>query len=124
MKNGFAYLLAGMTACAQPAFADWGAVAVNTKTTGFGYTNFKRSRSAARDRAMEHCVRFSERRPGCKVVLTTRQCFAVARVGNDFFVREGATKRIAATKAKQACEAQHGSKCPPIGKHQHCASVE
>ena len=102
------------TSIAQPAFADWGGVAVNEGTTGWGYSAGWKTKRDARNRAMHYCKQYSNGVAGCEVVMTTQKCGAVVRSKTSspqFYVVSANTKASASRQALAQCKAAHGSSC-------------
>ena len=104
-----------ITGLAQPAFADWGGVAVHLGTGNWGYSAGWDKKRDAEKRAMHYCHEFAKSTTGCEVVLLTRKCGAVVRgsEGSEprFFVIEAANRDAAGQQALAECKATVGSSC-------------
>ncbi|MGR3514881.1 MAG: DUF4189 domain-containing protein [Paracoccaceae bacterium] len=102
-------------ATSLPAAADWGGVAVNSDGVGWGYSAGWNSRREARDRAMFYCHQYSEDNAGCKVVMTTTACGAVARgrvSGKPkLFVADARSRDAAETGALAQCREAGAASC-------------
>ena len=91
--------------------ARWAAVAVNSSTGMYGIAANDQTRASAESRAFEFCRGFSDERPGCRIVLSTSACGAVAIGNGEFFATEATGVNAAGILALAQCQAKHGASC-------------
>ncbi len=89
----------------------WAAVAVNSSTGMYGVSAGDKNRDSADSRAFEFCRGFSEGRPGCRIVLSTSACGAVATGKGEFFATEATSVSAARILALAQCQSRHGASC-------------
>jgi Domain of unknown function (DUF4189) len=89
----------------------WAAVAVNSSTGMYGVATGDENQDSADSRAFEFCRGFSEGRVGCRIVLSTAACGAVAVAKGEFFAAEAAKDSAAGILALAQCQSRHGASC-------------
>lgn len=115
MRTSLIFAAPVTLALALPAHADWGGVAINSDGIGWGYSAGWSNRAEARDRAMFYCHKYSDNNAGCKVVMTTRRCGAVARGRVNsrpkLFVAEASSRGAAEKGALAQCREAGAASC-------------